>query len=292
MKKLFTNIYFLLFIALVFWASAFVGIRIGLSSYSPGALALFRFMIASLFLLPIFCKYYRNNHLAIKDTLRIMLIGIIGIGIYNISLNYGEITTTSSIASFIMSQAPVFIILMAVFFLKEKLNLLGWIAVAISFLGVSLIILSKWNSLQIDKGIFYVLLTALTGALYTILQKPLLRKINSLELVIFFIWSGTLIMMVFLPQLLHEIPKATMLSTTTVIYMGVFPGAISYIIWSKVLTKMDASQAAGYLYIVPILTTLMGFIRGEMPLFLSLLGGVVALLGAILLHYSKKPSRI
>ncbi|NIS92809.1 MAG: EamA family transporter, partial [Hydrotalea flava] len=54
-------------------------------------------------------------------------------------------------------------------------------------------------------------------------------------------------------------------------------------------THMPASRAAGYLYIIPILTILLGWLLlNEIPLLLSLTGGIIALLGAIILHYSKK----
>lgn len=48
------KVVFIVIIAIVLWASAFIGIRIGLADYSPGALALLRFMIASLCLLIIY----------------------------------------------------------------------------------------------------------------------------------------------------------------------------------------------------------------------------------------------
>ena len=38
-------------ITLIFWASAFAGIRVGLKAYSPGNLVFFRFLTASIVLL-------------------------------------------------------------------------------------------------------------------------------------------------------------------------------------------------------------------------------------------------
>jgi drug/metabolite transporter (DMT)-like permease len=287
------SIHILLYIALIFWASAFVGIRIGLKSYTPESLALFRYLIASIVLIPIFLRYcHGHKSLLISESSKIVLIGILGFAIYNIALNYGEITTSASIASFLIGQSPVIIILLAVIFLKERLNKLGWIGVAISIIGIFIILLSKLYSVHIEMGIIYILIALVTGSLYSILQKPLLKKISGLELAILAIWSGTLTMMIFLPQLCVEITKASSTATLSVIYLGIFPGAISYVIWSKVLEEIDVSHAAGHLYTMPIFTTIMGILIGEFPLLLSLLGGIIALLGAIIVHYSKKDNYI
>lgn len=70
--------------------------------------------------------------------------------------------------------------------------------------------------------------------------------------------------------------------------MGIFPGTLAYAAWSMILARMPASQAAGYLYITPILTTLLGWLfLGEIPLLLALLGGIIALLGAVIIHYNR-----
>lgn len=287
------SIYILLYIALILWASAFVGIRIGLRSYTPESLALFRYLIASIVLIPVFLRYcHGHKSLLISEFSKIVLIGVLGFAIYNIALNYGEITTSASITSFLIGQSPVVIILLAVFFLKEGLNKLGWLGVTISIIGIFIILLSKLYSVHIEMGIIYILIALVTGSLYSILQKPLLKKISGLEIAILAIWCGTFTMMIFLPQLYTEITKASTSATLSVIYLGIFPGAIAYVIWSNVLEKIDVSHAAGHLYTIPFFTTIMGTLIGEFPLMSSLLGGVIALLGAIIVHYSKKGNHI
>ena len=102
-----------LIITIIFWASAFVGIRTSLESYSPVHLALFRYLIASflLFLVAIFKPMKMPEK---KDYPAILLIGLVGISIYHIALNYGEVTVTASSASFIINAVPIFSALLAV----------------------------------------------------------------------------------------------------------------------------------------------------------------------------------
>lgn len=290
MQKFSIKTYIFIFLVALFWASAFVGIRVGLKSYSPDALALLRYLVASVVMIPLYLKSRSvSKSLTQNEIIRIILIGIIGIGIYNIALNYGEITVSSAIASFVVSQVPVFIVLFAIVFLKERVNYIGWFGILISTSGIVLITISKWGGAQFSWGIVYILLAAIAGAIYSILQKPLLRKVNGMELAALAIWSGTAAMLIFLPKLITELPHALTISTFAAVYMGIFPGAVAYAAWSLILTHMPASRAAGYLYVIPILTILLGWLLlNEIPLLLSLSGGIVALLGAVILHCSRK----
>ena len=123
-----------LLLTLLFWASAFVGIRLGLSAYSPGALALLRFISASLIMILVYYRFPREPAMSWSIRIRIALIGIGAIGIYNLCLNIGEVTVSAGIASFVIGLMPVLTILLSVFFLKEHLNFYVWIGIGISFI--------------------------------------------------------------------------------------------------------------------------------------------------------------
>ena len=137
------NIRVLLAISLtiVFWASAFAGIRAGLRGYSPFSLALLRFLISS-FVLGIYAMVKKMRLPNWRDVPFIMVTGLFGISIYHASLNYGEISVSAGTASLLINVAPIFTVLMATFFLGERLKLRGWIGIVISFSGVVIITLA------------------------------------------------------------------------------------------------------------------------------------------------------
>ncbi len=270
------------------WASAFVGIRLGLTGYSPGSLALFRYIIASICMVFFYFRVPKRQKITLNHLLSLLFLGVIGIGIYNVALNYAEVTISAAIASFIVSQMPVFTAIFAVLFLGEKLDLRSCLGILVSFLGVVLIAFGSSKTLTINIGIFYALIAALMGSTYTVLQKPLLGKFHPFELSSFAIWGGTLVMTVFFPQLIEEIPQASLTSTLSVVYLGIFPAAIAYAAWSVVLSKTPASGAAVCLYSMPIIATILGWIvLGEIPYFLALIGGLLALIGALIVSLRK-----
>lgn len=278
---------------LVLWSSSLVGIRIGLGSFDAGSLALLRFITASLCMLFFLLKLGRYQKPTLKELVMIFLSGVIGFAIYNIALNQGEMTIDPGTASFILSQIPVAIIILATIFLQERLNLYGWLGICISMAGIILVALGKsvtgFGGVKVNIGIGYLLIAIFCHATYAILHKPFLRKFNPVEFTTYAMWGGTLALLYYMPSLYREIPHASTTAIFAGLYIGVFPAAIGYITWGYALKHMPASKAGSIFYAQPIATTLFSWILlGEIPALLPLLGGVIALVGAFIVNQSFK----
>ena len=271
-----------LFCTVFFWASAFVGIRIGLSSYSPGSLALFRFLVASLCMLLISYFMPHRKKVCWSDRLQLILLGFAAIGVYNICLNYGEMSVSAGVASFVIGLIPIFTLLLSILYLHERPGVVVYLGVIISLIGLALMAIAESTDVSINRGLLFILVAAWMGAIYTVLQKRFLTQYDPVTVTAWVIWGGTLLLMFFAPVLWQEIRVAKGISTISAVYMGIFPGALAYVAWSYVLSYFPASRAAMFLYILPVVSTLMGFILlDEQPAILSLTGGLLALAGAV-----------
>lgn len=280
-------------IVILTWSSAFVGIRAGLKGYHPGSMALLRYLIASVCMFILYLKTAKNKKITRKEAFLLLMLGLFGFAIYNVTLNYGEISVPAGIASFIVSLIPVFVIILAILFLNEKLRRMQWLGVAVSLIGVIIIAIGESEGAHFDFGVVFNLIAALSGAIYVILQKPLLRKFNPIEITTYAIWSGSFFMMIYAPQMFHDIAHAPLAATASVIYLGIFPAALGYVCWSYVLANFPASKASTFLYTMPLVATLLGWLLlSEIPTFMSLLGGGIALMGAIIVNkkYAPRPS--
>ncbi len=274
-------------VVILFWGSAFVGIRAGLQGYSPGGLALLRFLIASLTLLIIYCVRGNYKPIQRQDLLSIFMIGFIGIGCYNISLNYGELSVPSGMSCFIVSQSPIITALIAIFFLKERITLFNILGMLISMIGVAMICINGANELKFYLSIFFVLIATVISGLYSVFQKKLLQKYNALDLTAYVIWSGTLSLLIFTPNLINDLNHTTIKATIAVIYLGICPGALAYLIWSYILNEIPASRAVTFLYVSPLMATFIGWLwLAEVPHFFAFMGGLIALLGVWLVNQS------
>ncbi len=273
-----------IFGTVVLWGSAFVGIRYSLADYSPFHLALLRFLVASAFL-TLFAVGGKVRLPSARHLPLIFLTGFSGIGFYNMVLNYGAMTVNAGSTSFIISTAPIMTSLIAYAFLGERINPLGWCGMLVSLMGVGLIAFGQGDSFRFETGALFVFAAAFSTSVFFAVQKPLLKKYNSIEVTCYSIWIGTLILLPFVGGLAGEIARAPIGSTLSVVYLGIFPAALAYVFWSYALSRLTASRSVSFLYMIPVAATLLAYLLiDEIPGPMAIAGGCTSLLGVVLLN--------
>lgn len=278
-----------LLVTITFWASAFAGIRAGLEAYSPGPLALLRFLVASSVLLP-YAIIGGVRPPDRKDLRFIFVSGFLGVALCHVSLNYGEVTVTAGSASFLIGTVPIFATLLAALILKEPLGIRKTIGIIVSFSGAMLITLGEGQRLKLsfDFGTALILTSAIALSIFFVLQKPYLLKYTAVEFMCYTMWSGTLFLLVFLPNLIAEYRAAPLSSTLAVVYLGIFPSVVSYGAWTYALSRAPVSHVTSFMYITPVLACLIAWAwLGEIPSVLSFVGGGVALGGVVMVNASR-----
>ncbi|MDF2440147.1 MAG: hypothetical protein JWN98_1131 [Abditibacteriota bacterium] len=278
---------------LVFWASAFPAIRLAVRHIEPGHLALWRFLTASV-VLAIWARVTRMPMPSRADWPQLSLSGFLSITVYHAALNYGQVSVPSGAASFLINTAPVWTALLAAYFLRERRPWTTWLGISISFCGV-LVLSSKPVPGTSDLGLphfepaaLLILLSALSASISLILNKNLLNRLNALQITCWSVWSGTAFLLVFAPGLLADLQSAPRSATLSGLYLGIFPGALAYVLWTSVLSRLPATQTASFLYLVPPLATTMAWLwLGETLAPRALMGGALALIGVALVSLRK-----
>ena len=272
----------------IIWSSSFPAVKYVLDYYSPGALMLFRFLIASALLMG-YCVIKKVPPPHKKALPLFIMSGFIGLFLYMWTFNTGADMVISGISSFIISSAPVYTLILSVIFLKEKAGLMTWAGVIISFLGLAAISATEITDMQLNIGIWILLIAALTTSIYNIFQKMILRKYSVMQATAYPIAFGTLFMLIFLPEFLYEFPEAPMRANVIVIYLAVFPAALAYFLWGYALAAVEkVIYVTSFLYLTPFLSSVLGFFwLGETMPALAILGGVVVVVGMVVTNFRR-----
>jgi len=275
-------------VSLLFWGSAFPGIRRALAAYDPGHLAVVRLSVASL-ALALVALLSGIRRPRVRDLPGIALLGLSGFTVYHIALNYGEQTVTAGAASFLLSLAPILAILWAMLLTRERPAPQTWGGVAVCMVGAVLIAFSESGGVRFGAGTLLVMLAAFGGGLYVALQKFYLARYSAFELVAYAMWFGTLGTLPFAPGVVATVQAAPLRATLAVVYLGLFPAALAYLAWGYALKHFSVARATSFLYLIPGVAVVIGWIwLGELPRLLSLAGGGVALTGVIIVNNVRK----
>lgn len=279
-------------ITLLTWSSAYVAIRHAVRGFPPASLALIRFGIASATLaaLTLPTRRFSLRGIPRRDLLGFLLIGLVAIAIYHPALNAGERTVGAGAASLLINTGPIWTALIAMAFLNERLGARGWIGTGLAFLGAVIVSVGAAGGIRFEGGVGFILIASLCQAVYFVLQKNYLKRYGSLLSTCLTIWLGTLFLLPFLPELARALRVATPAEVFSAVYLGVAPGAIGYLTWTYVLSRMPASRASSLLYLVPPFAYLIGWIvLGERPGAAAFLGGVPIIAGLAMVNSGRTP---
>jgi drug/metabolite transporter (DMT)-like permease len=279
-------------VTVLLWASAFVGIRAVVGRFSPISLAIVRYFVASLVLATVLVVN-RTELPPLRVWPRLALVGLMGISVYNVALNFGSTRIPAASASFLVNTAPIFTAILAMVLLGEVANLVVYAGMLLGFVGATLIVLGEGSPLQFGLPALLIVLAAIAQSLYFTVQKPLLQRYTPLQVVAVAVWLGTLFMLPLAGDTIRSWAVAPWDVRLLILYLGVFPAALAYVSWSYALSRMKASVAASFLYCVPPTTLLLGWVLlHEAPTLLSIGGGLVALCGVSIVGAGRRaPAR-
>ncbi len=273
-------------VTVVFWASAFVGLRAVAPDFSPGSIALGRLAVGSLALgLLVAVRPWR--HPSRRDLGLIIASGVLWFALYQVVLSWAERLVDAGTAAMLVNTGPLFIAILAGIFLGEGLPRRLLLGLAIAF-GGTLIIAGGTTGDPIDApapmlGIVLCIVAALAYAAAVTLQKPVLRRVSALEVTFLACLTGTIVCLPFLPGLLAEASTADPVDIGWIVYLGVFPTAIAITTWAYALGRTSAGRLGSMTYLVPPVVIAMSWIvLGEAPSGLALLGGAICIGGVVI----------
>jgi drug/metabolite transporter (DMT)-like permease len=288
--------YIALFISLLIWGSTFIITKVVLREIAPLQLTGLRFLIAFVMLAPLAAR--QGFRLRQIFEWKYILFGLTGTTLYYALQNVGMTYTSVSSTSLILSITPALTTLLAVLFLKERLN--GWqiTGLVLVTIGVILVNLDGSSTAQSAEssnpllGNFMIFCSALAWAVYTI-QGRKMAHTSALVITAASTGAGALLLLPFVGWEIHTqglVQSLSLMSALEILYLGLAASALTTYLWNYALHYLSASEASAYLNLVPIIGVGTSYLLGEQPPLIQIAGGLLAILGVLLSSRSGKPA--
>jgi drug/metabolite transporter (DMT)-like permease len=275
-------------VALLTWSSAYAAIAYALASFTPGEVALARLSIGSL----CFALLLAIRHVPLparRDWPQLALLGVIGLTVYHLCLNYAETRIASGTASILISLSPAATAVASAIWLGERLSARTLTGFGVALVGVVLVVLASGKHVKFEPMAALVLVSVLATAIYFVGQKPLFARSSMLAVTAFTFFAGTLGALPFgfhLPQALAVAPWSHI---AALLWLGLSPTFAGYLAWNAALRRAPVSQVTSFIYFSPPIAVLIGWLwLGERPGALTLVGGAVTIAGVVLANARRR----
>ena len=251
-------------LAAFIWSGNFIIAKGVNKEIPPISLNFYRWLIASLIILPFAIKQFRAQWKLVKQSWHYLFwVSLTGVALFNTFVYIGaHYTSAINLALIGTTSSPIMSIVFARIFLKEKI---GWMKLAgmiLCSIGV-LFLLSNGNfqnllSLHFSTGDLWMLLAAFCFAVYNTLVKKKPAGISPINFLFVIFSFGTLMV---LPFFIWEFTRSAPVLWNnhlilSILYLGLAASVICFLIWNIAIGKLGAGRTALFGNLIPVFSSI------------------------------------
>jgi len=293
--KFLTNAHFLLTFTSLFWAFNTIAGRAAVGEISPLLIVSIRWFFVSIILTIICRKDLKKSWSILSPRLKwLILMGLFGFTGFNSTYYIAAHDTIAINLGIVQGTMPAFIIIIAWFWLSEKINVKQFIGVLVTFLSVLVVVSSgDINALKTFKFNNGDIVMIFACTLYAVYAVGLRRKpnIGALPLLTFFSYVAFLGS---LPGLFYETYTDNLIlpGINGIIILGVivlFPSFLAQIFFMKGVEKIGPARSGLYTNLVPIFSSFLAVLfLGEHFQIYHLISLILIFIGIYIFETQKK----
>jgi drug/metabolite transporter (DMT)-like permease len=226
-----------------------------------------------------------------KDIPRFIACGITGVLINQIFFIKGLSLTTSIHSSLLSLCTPIFITIIAAWLIKESLNWLKIIGLALGIFGALLLILIKDNNhtgSNVLLGDILVIINAISYAFYLVMVRPLMVNYSAIHVIRWVFTIGGVIML--------PISASDFLATNwngfeftqwaALFFIAIGATFLAYLFNVYGIGKLGASATGAYIYTQPVFAAIIAMIfAGEHFSWIKGLAAILIFSGVYLANF-------
>ncbi len=231
-----------------------------------------------------------------------MLLGVFGMVETQVFGAWGARLSLASNGSLLSLALPISTALMAYFLLGERMTRLRWLSFLLAIAGVLQCSGIDWKELNLTSKDYFpgnvlLFLSMFGSAFYNVYSKRLLELYSPLEVLLYSYYVAvTFLLPITLylePEGFRNIPSFAPGVWLGLILLALFHHFIAIIIFLKVLTRLDATQAALANYLMPFFGVIVAAVVLHERLTTSMVaGGLLVLASTLLITLYEERQRI
>ncbi len=275
------------------WGCGFFFGKIALAEMGFAHMVLYRFLFAMVALTPLLVTH--RPGLNGREWGVLLGASFLGVPLQFLLQFYGLSLTTVSHASLMVGTMPVILAVGAAVFAHERMDGLGWLALAGSTCGAALIALGGRHHAGAGEaslaGDLLVVVSLAIALFWILFNKQLMERHSPIMVTAYGLLLGTLMLAVWVP-LRYGMPPVAGISLKAWMALaasGVLCTATTTLLWNWGMTQVPASQAGVLLNMEPLIGSLLGVLVLQEKLGPSAwVGGGLILTAAVTLTMHSK----
>ena len=271
--------------------TSIVATRFLISDADPHSMAVIRFGIGALCLIPFLVSGIRRNPISISDWPMVTLLGALLFGLFTFLFNASLVYTTSAHAAVGLATSPIITLVLAWVLGREAMTTIKMLCVVLGFLGVAVAVsdtlIGHGSSKSVLLGDSLMLMAALIVSIYSIFAKPYIMKYGGIYFTSVVMLIGVVCLMA-VCQLIGkpvQIPDFSMIDWSVMAFLGVIGAAIQFTSYIWALGRITPSTAGISLTLAPISAFIFAWpVLGEEISYQAILGLILVIAAIVIMN--------
>ena len=282
----------LLVLMSIIWGMNFVVMKYGTDMLDPFAYNGVRVTIGAIAMLTIL-RFRRTPVLPWRDIRSLMLLGLLGTGLYQLFFISGLAMTRAGTASLVIASSPAMIAIVGRVMGFESVSRRAMIGIVVAFAGIAFVILSSADSNEGTPsmvGDLLVLGAVVCWSFYAHLVRPFAQRIEGIQVATWVLVGGTIpILAAGVPGIMRvDWHTVAPLTWGAILYSGIGSMGIAYLFWYRGARVIGATRTSAFANLQPLVALAASWpMLGEKPTLIQGVGAG-AVLGGLLL--TRQPS--
>ncbi len=274
-------------IVVISWGSTYPVVRFltqdGVSPYLISAMRVFTTFLFAVLLL-CFCRQKPNFRLYKKNFWPFFLMGLTGACGFFLLMNIGVQFTQAGKSSLIVGSNPILIVIFSSVLLGEPFGWRKKLGVVLAFSGIILAVagggIFAESGFTVHAADFILFAAAICWASYSLLSRHYGHRMPYFQ-GLFWIFASAMVMI--LPLFLYYLPEIFSLTAVQwfwLLFLGLWPGGMCFLLWNIGLNVLGASVCGMFNSFMPVSSIMISAIwLGEAMTWLQLCGVVLVIIG-------------